>query len=37
MSFSLRRVSEGGLVLGDLRPGCWRYLSKNEVALLKMI
>ena len=26
----LLRVSEGGLSLGDLRPGCWRELSEEE-------
>lgn len=32
---SLKRVEEGGLVLGDLEPGRWRYLSEAEIALLK--
>lgn len=27
----LKRVSEGGLVLGDLPSGKWRYLSKEEL------
>ena len=32
---SLRRVAEGGLELGALRPGRWRYLTDSEVSLLK--
>ena len=31
----LQRVAEGPLTLGDLRPGEWRYLSRDEVAALK--
>ena len=31
----LRRVAEGPLTLGDLKPGEWRYLSRNEIAALK--
>ena len=31
----LIRVSEGGLVLGDLRTGCWRYLEEGELRSLK--
>ncbi len=32
----LVRVSEGGISVGDLKPGQWRYLSKSEVhSLLK--
>lgn len=27
----LKRVREGGLVLGDLKPGAWRYLTDEEV------
>lgn len=30
----LRRVREGGLELGDLPPGKWRYLTDEETALL---
>ena len=30
----LVRVSEGGLALGDLRPGCWRELSAEEKSRL---
>ncbi len=30
----LVRVEEGGLALGDLRTGTWRYLSQEEIALL---
>ena len=30
----LVRVSEGGLALGDLRPGCWRELSVEEQSRL---
>jgi 23S rRNA pseudouridine2605 synthase len=32
---TLRRVSEGGLELGTMESGCWRYLTGAEVALLK--
>ena len=31
----LLRISEGSLTLGDLRPGKWRYLTDDEIALLK--
>ena len=31
----LRRIKEGRLALGDLPPGKWRYLTAEEVALLK--
>ena len=31
----LRRVAEGGLELGDLPLGKWRYLTKQEIAALK--
>lgn len=27
----LKRVSEGPLTLGKLRPGCWRFLSDEEI------
>jgi 23S rRNA pseudouridine2605 synthase len=27
----LIRISEGGLGLGDLRTGCWRYLEEEEL------
>ena len=30
----LRRISEGGLKLGDLPPGKWRYLTEDEVEQL---
>ena len=33
----LRRISEGGLQLGKLPPGKWRYLTENEVAMLKSL
>ncbi len=32
---ALKRVSEGGLLLGELKSGTWRYLSDSEVLLLK--
>lgn len=32
---NLCRISEGGLSLGDLKTGHWRYLSKQEVAMLQ--
>ncbi|MDY4081538.1 MAG: pseudouridine synthase [Candidatus Metalachnospira sp.] len=32
---SLRRVAEGELCLGDLKKGCWRYLTDKEVHYLK--
>ena len=31
----LRRVAEGGLELGDLALGAWRYLTEEELAKLK--
>ena len=31
----LRRVSEGGLQLGDLKTGCWRPLTEEELAALR--
>ena len=31
----LRRIREGGLSLGDLTPGAWRYLTREEVARLR--
>ncbi|NMA24720.1 MAG: rRNA pseudouridine synthase [Clostridiales bacterium] len=31
----LKRVAEGGLRLGNLKPGSWRYLSESEIMLLK--
>lgn len=31
----LKRIREGSLELGDLACGSWRYLTDNEVALLK--
>ena len=31
----LIRISEGGLALGDLRTGCWRYLEAEELRALK--
>lgn len=31
----LVRVAEGPLRLGDLKPGCWRYLTGEEVTALK--
>lgn len=31
----LRRMAEGGLELGDLPVGKWRYLTDNEVEMLK--
>lgn len=33
----LRRVREGALTLGDLRPGRWRRLTPEEVALLEQL
>lgn len=32
---SLIRVAEGGITLGDLKRGAWRYLSDEEISLLK--
>ncbi len=34
---SLKRVSEGNLLLGNLPVGKWRYLTREEVAYLKSI
>ena len=31
----LCRIAEGGLQLGDLKPGCWRHLTKDELAELE--
>ena len=31
----LRRIREGSLSLGDLAPGAWRYLTREEVARLR--
>jgi 23S rRNA pseudouridine2605 synthase len=31
----LKRVREGGLTLGDLHTGQWRYLTEEEISLLK--
>ena len=31
----LRRIREGSLWLGDLPPGAWRYLTREEVARLR--
>lgn len=31
----LRRIAEGKLSLGDLKKGCWRYLTQEELANLK--
>ena len=33
----LRRISEGTLVLGDLPPGTWRFLTDSELAMLKKL
>lgn len=30
----LLRVREGQLVLGNLKPGCWRKLSRDEITAL---
>ena len=30
----LRRIAEGNIELGDLRPGTWRYLTEEEIAEL---
>ena len=30
----LLRISEGGLELGELKSGCWRHLSKDEVEMI---
>jgi 23S rRNA pseudouridine2605 synthase len=31
----LKRIAEGGLRLGSLKTGAWRYLSTSEIVLLK--
>lgn len=31
----LRRISEGNVRLGDLKKGCWRYLTAEEIEHLK--
>ena len=31
----LRRVGEGGLSLGDLKTGCWRHLTEEELKQLR--
>jgi 23S rRNA pseudouridine2605 synthase len=31
----LERVSYGGIKLGGLNPGCWRYLTEDEIRCLK--
>lgn len=31
----LRRIQEGSLSLGDLKPGAWRHLTREEVAALR--
>lgn len=33
----LTRIAEGELTLGDLAPGTWRYLTENEILLVKSI
>ncbi|MCD8051118.1 MAG: rRNA pseudouridine synthase [Clostridiales bacterium] len=33
----LRRVREGTLRLGDLKSGCWRYLTNEEIQRLKAL
>ena len=32
----LRRVREGALLLGGLRPGQWRFLTEQEKAALQV-
>lgn len=32
---SLCRISEGKLSLGELKTGCWRYLTEEEIALFE--
>ena len=32
---ALKRIAEGGLLLGQLKPGTWRYLTTDEVAGLR--
>lgn len=34
---SLKRVSQGRLSLGNLRPGAWRYLSESEIEYLNSL
>ncbi len=34
---SLKRVSEGEIKLGDMKPGTWRYLTEQEIAYLKRL
>ena len=31
----LKRIGEGGLLLGDLPPGKWRYLTGEEISYLR--
>ena len=31
----LRRVREGALLLGGLKPGCWRPLTEKELRILR--
>jgi 23S rRNA pseudouridine2605 synthase len=31
----LRRIGEGGVTLGDLQKGSWRYLTEQELKLLQ--
>ena len=33
--YRLKRVSEGSVKLGDLQPGAWRYLTEQELQVLK--
>lgn len=33
----LRRIAEGGLSLGRMKSGQWRYLTENEIKMLKKI
>jgi 23S rRNA pseudouridine2605 synthase len=30
----LKRIAEGGLRIGELKPGAWRYLEPRELELL---
>jgi 16S rRNA U516 pseudouridylate synthase RsuA-like enzyme len=32
---SLKRISEDGLQLGDLKSGSWRYLKPSEIEMLR--
>ncbi len=32
----LKRIAEGGLSLGDLKPGQWRRLTETELEQLKL-